>query len=163
LSRDWSSVGGLRPRGLSYRKSLTASALSSPFSVFFWSFLFFETYYSIHSEEWSCSFSLWPFIDNQGSLVIFRSASVRPKHLFGQDFNQDYLFKLPFQGAGCPFKFTVFYCPPFPVPSSPACEPNSNDGEYSRPFRHIQYKRTPSLRPIATFAMFRCRRIAKCR
>jgi hypothetical protein len=42
-------------------------------------------------------------------------------------------------------------------------EPNSNDGEYSRPFGHIQYKRTPILRPIATLAMFRCRHITKCR
>src|SRR5579863_4702813 len=42
-------------------------------------------------------------------------------------------------------------------------EPNSIDGEYAHPFRHIQYKRTPSLRPIATLAMLLCRRIAKCR
>jgi hypothetical protein len=35
------------------------------------------------------------------------------------------------------------------------------DDEYSQPFRHIQYKRTPSLRPIATLAMLLCRRIAR--
>jgi hypothetical protein len=35
----------------------------------------------------------------------------------------------------------------------PAYEPNSNDGEYSQPFRHIQYNRTASRRPIATLAM----------
>ena len=55
------------------------------------------------------------------------------------------------------------YFTPCPVPSCPAYEPNSIDGEYSRPLRHIQYKRTPSLRPIATLAMLRCRRIAKCK
>jgi hypothetical protein len=58
----------------------------------------------------------------------------------------------PLQGAGCPFKSTVFYFPPCPSPSCPTYEPNSNDGEYSQPFRHIQYKRTASLRPIATLA-----------
>jgi hypothetical protein len=55
------------------------------------------------------------------------------------------------------------YFAPCPVPSCPTYEPNSIDGEYSRPFRHIQYKRTPSLRSIATLAMLRCRRIAKCK
>ena len=34
---------------------------------------------------------------------------------------------------------------------------------YSQPFRHIQYNRTPSLRAMATLAMFRCRRIARCK
>lgn len=101
--------------------------------------------------------------DDQGSLVISRSASVRPIHLFDLYFDHDYLFKLPLRGAGCPFKCTVFYCPPLPVPSSPACEPNSRDGEYSWPLRHIQYKRAPSLRPMATLAMFRCRRMTRCR
>jgi len=36
------------------------------------------------------------------------------------------------------------------------------DGEYSHPFRHIQYNRTASRRPIATLAMLLCRRIARC-
>jgi hypothetical protein len=35
----------------------------------------------------------------------------------------------------------------------PRCEPNSIDCEYSRPFRHIQYNRTPSSAPMATLAM----------
>src|SRR6202790_5550786 len=48
---------------------------------------------------------------------------------------------------------TAFYFTPCPVPSCPTYEPNSNDCEYSQPFRHIQYKRTPSFRPIATLAM----------
>ena len=38
---------------------------------------------------------------------------------------------------------------------------NSNDGEYSQPFRHIQYKPTLSFRPIATLAMLLCRRTAR--
>jgi len=50
---------------------------------------------------------------------------------------------------------------PCPVPSPPTYEPNSIDGEYSHLFRHIQYKRIASLRPIATLAMLRCRRIAR--
>jgi len=48
-----------------------------------------------------------------------------------------------------------------PVPGCPTYEPNSIEGEYSQPFRHIQYKRTPSLRPIATLGMLLCRRIAR--
>ena len=101
--------------------------------------------------------------DDHGSFVIFRAVSVRPIHLFDLYLDHDYLFKLPLQGAGCPFTWSVFYCTPLPVPSFPACEPNSRDGEYSRPFRHNQYKRAPILRPIATLAMFRCRRMARCR
>ena len=93
--------------------------------------------------------------------VIFRSASVRPKHLFDPYFDHDYLFKLPLQGVGCPFIGSGVYFTPCPVPSCPTYEPNSNDGEYAHPFRHIQYKRTPSFRPIATLAMLLCRRIAR--
>jgi len=106
-----------------------------------------------------------PFIDrcfdDHGSLVIFRSASVRPNHLFDQDFDHDYYFKLPFQGAGCPIMWTTLYFAPWTVPSCPAYEPNSKDCEYSQPFRHIQYNRIASLRPMATLAMLLCRRIAK--
>jgi hypothetical protein len=57
--------------------------------------------------------------------------------------------------------WTTLCFTPCPVPSCPAYEPNSNDGEYSHPFRHIQYNRTASLRPIATLAMLLCRRIAR--
>ena len=101
-------------------------------------------------------------IDDHGSFVIFRSASVRPKHLCDPNFDHDYFFKLPFQGAGCPIKWTTLYFTPCPISSCPAYEPNSNDREYSQPFRHIQYNRTASLRPIATLAMLLCRRIARC-
>jgi hypothetical protein len=100
-------------------------------------------------------------IDDHGSFVIDRSASVRPRHLFDQNFDHDYFFKLPSQGVGCPFICSGVYFTPCPVPSCPTYEPNSNDGEYAQPFRHIQYKRTPSFRPIATLAMLLCRRIAK--
>ena len=34
-------------------------------------------------------------VDDHGSPVIFRSASVRPKHLFDQNFDHDYYCKLP--------------------------------------------------------------------
>src|SRR4029077_21294688 len=67
----------------------------------------------------------------------------------------------PLQGAGRPIKWTAPYFTPFPIPSCPAYEPNSNEGEYAQPFRHIQYNRTASLRPIATLAMLLCRRIAR--
>ena len=64
------------------------------------------------------------YFDDHGSLVIFGSASVRPIHLFDQNFDYDHFFKLPLQGAGCPIKWTASYCTPSPIPSSPACEPN---------------------------------------
>jgi hypothetical protein len=123
--------------------------------------LFLNTLLSFHLKEFF-SFVLFLFcIDDHGSFVILRSASVRPKHLFDQNFDHDYSFKLPLQGAGCPIKCTAFYFAPCPVTSCPAYEPNSNDREYSHPFRHIQYNRIASLRPIATLAMLLCRRIAK--
>jgi len=53
--------------------------------------------------------------DDHGSFVIFRSVSVRLRHLFDPYFDHDYFFKLPFQGAGCPIKGTVFYFTPCPV------------------------------------------------
>ena len=106
-------------------------------------------------------FFLYLCIDDHGSLVIFESGSVRLKHLFDPNFDHDYFFKLPLQGAGCPIKCTALYFTPCPVPSCPAYEPNSNDDEYSQPFRHIQYKRTANRRPIAILAMLLCRRIAR--
>ena len=100
-------------------------------------------------------------IDDPGSFIIFRSASSDPDISSIRTSNHDYLCELPLQGAGCPTKWTVFYFTPCPVPSCPAYEPNSIDGEYSQPFRHIQYKRTPSRRPIATLAMLLHLRIAR--
>ena len=46
-------------------------------------------------------------LDDHGSFVIFRSASVRPNHLFDQNIDHDYFFKLPFRGARCPIKCTT--------------------------------------------------------
>src|SRR5215469_16250604 len=60
-----------------------------------------------------------------------------------------------------PFTSAVCYSPPCRFSSCPAYEPNSNEGEYSQPFRHIQYNRIAILRPIATLAMLLCRRIAR--
>jgi len=40
-------------------------------------------------------------IDDHGSLIIFRSASVRPKHLFDPFFDREYFFK-PSPGSGMP-------------------------------------------------------------
>jgi len=67
--------------------------------------------------------------DDHGSFVIFRSVSVRPRHLIDQNFDHDYFFKLPLQGAGCPITSAVCYFPPCRFSSCPAYEPNSNDGE----------------------------------
>jgi hypothetical protein len=121
----------------------------------------FWAHFSVHSEEWSSLFFVDLGIDDHGSLVISRSVSVRPKHLFDPYFDHDYSFKLPLQGAGCPIMWTTLYFTPCPVPSCPAYGPNSNDCEYSHPFRHIQYNRIAILRPIATLAMLLCRRIAR--
>src|SRR6266849_8831516 len=123
--------------------------------------LFLSTLLSFHLKEFFSFVFFLLCIDDQGPLVIWRSASVRPKHLFDQNVDHDYFFKLPLQGAGCPIKSAAFYFAPCPVPSCPAYELNSKDCEYSQPFRHIQYKRTASRRPIATLAMLLCRRIAK--
>src|SRR6266478_7324703 len=41
-------------------------------------------------------------IDDHGPLVIFRSASVRPRHLFDPYFDHDCFFELPFRGSGMP-------------------------------------------------------------
>jgi hypothetical protein len=98
-------------------------------------------------------FSVDLCVDDHRSLVIFQSASVRPIHLFDQNFDHDYFFKLPLQRAGCPITDAVFYFTPCLVPSCPTYEPNSNGRETSQPFRHIQYNRTAKRRPIATLAM----------
>jgi hypothetical protein len=58
-------------------------------------------------------------INDHGSFVIFRSASVRPRHLFDQNFDHNYFCKLPLQGAGCPIMCTALYFTPCPVPSCP--------------------------------------------
>jgi hypothetical protein len=99
--------------------------------------------------------------DDHGSFVVFSIGFSPTQTSHRSNFDHDYFFKLPLQGAGCPFTIAVCYFPPCLVPSCPAYEPNSNEGEYSQPFRHIQYNRIPILRPIATLAMLLCRRIAR--
>jgi len=91
-SREASAAGRLRPNAQTgqlsgYPTSLTMSALSSPVFVFCTTFF---AHLSIHSEEWSSLFSVDLCIDDHGSLVIFRSASVRPIHLFDPYFDHDY-------------------------------------------------------------------------
>ena len=62
------------------------TALSSPF--FFFCTTFLHTSPFTPKSGLSCSVKLC--IDDHGSLVIFRSASVRPKHLFDPYFDHDY-------------------------------------------------------------------------
>jgi hypothetical protein len=50
----------------------------------------------------SCFVFLDLCIDNHGSFVIYQSASVRPIHLFDQNFDHDQTFELSSQGARCP-------------------------------------------------------------
>jgi hypothetical protein len=111
-------------------------------SLFFFlstAFPFFFAHFTIHSCEWSCSLPFTLCIDDHGSFVICRAVSVRPNHLSDQNFDHDYYFKLPLQGAGCPIKLTTSYFTPWTIPSFPAFEPNSTNCEYRQWFRHIQY------------------------
>ena len=128
----------IKPRCIVNYNTSRRSAIDAYFCSVF---SFFRTHNSVHSEEWSSLFFFDLCFDDHGSFVIFRSASVRPKHLFDQNFDHDYLFKLPLQGVGCPFICSGVYFTPCPVPSCPTYEPNSKDGEYPQPFRHIQYNR----------------------
>ncbi len=109
--------------------SNNAGSCQDLFLNFLFSLFFFRAHNSVHSEEWSSLFFFDFCFDDHGSLVIFRSASVRPKHLFDQNFDHDYYFRLPFQGAGCPIMWTTLYFTPCPVASFPACEPNSTNCE----------------------------------
>jgi hypothetical protein len=100
----------------------------------------------------------------QPRLARNHSVSFGPTHTSLRSKLRPRLFmQTPVQGAGCPFKCATFYRTPSPVPSFPACEPNFTNCGYSHPLRHIQYKQTPNLRPMATFAMFLCRRMARFR
>jgi len=49
----------------------------------------------LHFQEWSCSFSS----TRHRRPRLVRNLTVRPKHLSDQNFDHDYYFKLPFQGA----------------------------------------------------------------
>ena len=82
--------------------------------------------------------------DDHGSLVIFRSASVRPKHLFDPYFDHDYFFKLPLtrerDAPSSARRFTArhvrYRAVPrtnrTPAPSSRAYQPNTARVERSR-------------------------------
>ena len=89
---------------------------------------------------------------------LARNLTVRPKHLSDQNFDHDYYFKLPLQGAGCPIIWTTFYFTPCEITSFPAFEPNSTNCEWSQPLRHIQYNRTASFLAMATLAILFSRR-----
>src|SRR6516225_3064184 len=109
--------------------SLTMSALSSPFFSFFLPFLFFHGRTTPFTPRSGLVGLVHLSFDDHGS---FRNLSVGfspTQTSLRSNFNHDYLFKLPLQGAGCPIKSTVFYGTPCPVPSCPTYEPNSNDGE----------------------------------
>jgi hypothetical protein len=150
-------------RGLSrrLRQCRLVSSIFAKFLSFVLSFLFSGTQLlSLLRVVFVVFFALC--IDDHGSLVIFRSASARPRHLSDQNFDHDCFFKLPWQGAGRPITWTVFYSTPCLVPSCFAYEPNSKDGESSQPLRHTQCKRTAMRCPNATLAMLLCRRIATC-
>jgi hypothetical protein len=50
---------------------------------------------SFHLKEFFSFVFFLLSVDDHGSPVIFRSVSVRPKHLFDQNFDHDYYCKLP--------------------------------------------------------------------
>ncbi len=106
---------------------------------------------------------LGPSVDDHGSPVILRSVSVRPKHLFDQNFDHDYYFNLPLARERDAHSFgRRSSSRHVPLSGFPACGPNFTHFTYSQPFRHIQYSRTASLRAMATVAMFLCRRSTRC-
>ncbi len=69
--------------------SNNAGSCQDLFLIFLFSLFFFRAHNSVHSEEWSYLFRKLCF-DDHGSFVIFRSASVRPKHLCDPNFDHDY-------------------------------------------------------------------------
>ena len=69
--------------------SNNAGSCQDLFLIFLFSLFFFgHTTPFTPKSGLSCSVKLC--IDDHGSLVIFRSASVRPKHLFDPYFDHDY-------------------------------------------------------------------------
>ena len=99
--------------------------------------------------------------DDHGSRLArnLSIGSVRPRHLFDQYFDDDYFFKLPLQGAGCPIMCTVFYFAPCPVPSCPAYKGQSTRVEEptllwcSNASCHLQWVRVPSTERFARKAV----------
>src|SRR5580658_8599801 len=103
----------------------------------FFSFVFFRFLSSLHRRPRLVRNLSVGFSPTQPSL----RSKLRPRLLLRSSSHEE---------AGRPIKWTVIYCTPWTITGCPACEPNSTDCEYSRPLRHIQYNRTPSLRAIAT-------------
>jgi hypothetical protein len=89
-SQPESYFGCLSPEKQRNRPSLTMLALSSLFSFLSTAFFCFFAHFTIHSCEWSCSLPFAICIDDHGSFVICRAASVRPNHLSDQNFDHDY-------------------------------------------------------------------------
>jgi hypothetical protein len=140
-------------RQLVKNPSLTMSAVSSAF----------DAHSDIHAEKRAISL-YW----KKSPLPTIRLAcnpsvrnSVRPNHLSDRNLDHDYFFGLPIRGAGRLIINAVLYSAPRGFPGCPACEPNLFTGASSLPLRHIQNRRTASLRAIATFAIRRSRRIAR--
>ena len=73
-----------------YATSLTMPARVKTFFDFFCSLFFFFGHTTPFTPKSGLSCSVKLCIDDHGSLVIFRSASVRPKHLFDPYFDHDY-------------------------------------------------------------------------
>jgi len=61
------------------------------------------------------------------------------------------LIQTPFAGSGMPNQVDGVLLHTMSGTELSTYEPHSNDGEYSQPFRHIQYRRTARRRPIATW------------
>src|SRR2546421_12991925 len=101
--------------------------------------LFLKTLPSFYLKEFSSFVFFLLCIDDHGSFVICRAVSVRPKHLSDQNFDHDYYFKLPLQGAGCPIKRATLYLPPCTGTSFPAFEPNSTNWRYCQWLRHVRF------------------------
>jgi len=119
VNSNWPNYrsNGSSPDLPAYQTSLTMSALSNPFWTDF-SFPLRRVVFVALAGHW------------RPRLVCNLSVGFDPTQTsLRSNFDHDYFFKLPLRGAGCPIKWTAFYFTPCPVPSCPACEPNSNDGE----------------------------------
>ena len=78
-----------------YRTSLTMPARVKNFVLYFLFSLSFFGHTTPFTPKSGLIGSVKLCFSDHGSLVIFRSASVRSKHLFDPYFDHDYLFKLP--------------------------------------------------------------------
>jgi len=72
-------------------------------SFFLFSFFFFCT--PLHSLLRVVLFVFFDLLQRRPRLA--RNLTARPKHLSDQNFDHDYYFELPSQGAGCPITSTA--------------------------------------------------------